>query len=345
MAWQDIFKKLWPKRSQEGVTQDSVLPGVAPSDSAPPAPVAPKKRRWRLYGAALILPAALLYYGIGGFMLTKIDDSLSFTPSAADLPAKGSRTVAMVSALMDREVNRHGWKPNNPWFYPSAFMDNMPNYQIGILTTCRSVALELKDHIGRLRGAGGTDVDLEKAYADLSFPPNNWFFSIHPPFIGASSSGFYKDSIKGFRKYNARVASGQAVYEKRADTLRATLDRLALSLGNASSKLDLQVDEGSKKLIDFQSDDIFYDARGQAYASYQILNALRGDYGDLIVNRQLSKLWDDMMEDLKAMVEIDPLYVTNAKPGGLISNDLVAQNAKLGLVRSRLREITQILEQ
>jgi hypothetical protein len=342
MAWTDRIKQMFAKRPPVTV-QDSVLPGVTPASAS--TPPTPKKRRWRLYGFAAIIPALLLYYGLGAVLLTKIDDSMNFTPSGADLPAKGSRAVAMVSALMNREVNEYGWKPNKPWFYATALMDNMPNYQIGILKTSRAVTLELKDHVGRLRGAGGIDSDLEKAYADLSFPPDNWFFSTRPPFVGASSAGFYKDAITGLRKYNGRVSTGQALYEKRADTLRATLDRMALSLGNASSQLDLQIDEGGKKWIDFQSDDVFYDSRGQAYAAYHILNALRSDYSDLIANRQLAKLWDDMMEDLKGMVEIDPLYVTNAKPGGLISNDLVAQNAKLGLVRSRLREITQILEQ
>ncbi len=342
MAWTDRFKTIWRGSKPAGQPlQDSVLPGVA----APVQPAPPQKRRWRRYLLLTLLPLLLLYYGVGGFLLSNVDANLAYTPSVADLPAKGSRTVAVVSGLIDREVNLHGWKPNKPWFYPTAFIDNMPNFQIGILTTNRAVALELRDHVARLRGAGGTDVDLEKAYADLSFPPDNWFISTHAPFIGSSSSGFYRRAITSFRQYNARVGAGQALYERRADTLHAVLDRLALSLGNASSELDIQVQTGGQKFIDFKSDDVFYNARGQAYAAYLVLAALRSDYGDLITNRQLGKLWDDLEQDLKAMVEIDPIYVTNAKPGGLISNDLLAQNAKLGQVRSRLREITAILEQ
>jgi hypothetical protein len=332
------------------IGSDSVLPGVpaAPEDSAQtPSNTGdakpPVKRRWRRTAIVALLPLLLVYYMAGALLLSKVDDNLSFVPGAKDLPANGSRTVAALSALMDREVTKHGWKPDNPWYFPTWLMDNMPNYQIGILKTTRQASLELKDHIARLRGAGGTDQDLEDAYQSLSFPPDKWYVNASPPLVSSSSGNNYKRAINSLRKYNARVGSGQALFERRQDTLAATLDRLALSLGNASDMLDRQVETGQKKIIDLKADDVFYDARGQAYAAYIIVNGLRADYADLIAQRQLGKLWDDMQQDLRELIQIDPLVVTNGKSGGLVPNDLTAQNAKLGQVRSRLREITSIL--
>jgi Uncharacterized protein conserved in bacteria (DUF2333) len=349
MALGHWFNQQWHKLTgRQAVGADSVLPGVAtaPSPSENPAsPPAKKPRSWRRRGALVFLPLLLLYYVIGAVVLTRIDDNLSFVPSGKDLPANGSRTVAVMSALMDREVNKHGWKPDNPWFYPTQLMDNMPNYQTGILKTVRQTALELKDHVARLRGAGGTDKDLEDAYQSLNFPPDKWFVNTSAPFVSSSSGNNYDRAVASLRKYNARVAAGQALYEKRSDTLSATLDRLALSLGNASNALDQQAEAGQKKLLDLQADDVFYDTRGQAYAAYLILAAMRDDYSDLIAARQLNKLWDDMQQDLRELVLVDPLVVTNGKSGGFIPNDLQAQNAKLGQVRSRLREITSILQQ
>jgi hypothetical protein len=333
-------------RGKSPVGADSVLPGVATAPAGGPSqPVAKPRRRWWWRSIFALLPLLLLYYMVGAVVLTRVDDNLAFVPGPKDLPANGSRTVAMMSALMDREVNGHGWTPDNPWFYPTQLMDNMPNFQTGILKTVRQSALELKDHVARLRGAGGTDQDLEDAFQSLSFAPDKWFLNTSAPFVSSSSGNNYDRAVKSLRKYNARLASGQALYEKRSDTLGATLDRLALSLGNASNALDQQADLGQKQWIDFKADDVFYDTRGQAYAAALILSSLRTDYSDLIAARQLNKLWDDMQQDLKELVQVDPLVVTNGKSGGLIPNDLLAQNAKLGQVRSRLREITSILQQ
>jgi Uncharacterized protein conserved in bacteria (DUF2333) len=350
MAFGQWFGRQWRNLTgRHGNADDSVLPGVAsaPAPAVMPTPgvAAPRRRRWLKRLLLALLPLVLLYYMIGAVFFTRLDDNLAFVPGPKDLPANGSRTIAMMSGLMDREVNGHGWTPDNPWFYPTYLMDNMPNFQTGILKTVRQTALELKDHVARLRGAGGTDQDLEDAFQSLNFPADKWFVNTSAPFVSSSSGNNYNRAVTSLRKYNARVASGQALFEKRSDTLGATLDRIALSLGNASNALDQQTEAGQKKLIDFKADDVFYDARGEAYAAYLILASLRSDYSDLIAARQLNKLWDDMQQDLRDLVQVDPMVVTNGKPGGLISNDLVAQNAKLGQVRSRLREVTNILLQ
>jgi Uncharacterized protein conserved in bacteria (DUF2333) len=347
MAVGQWLGRQWHKLTgKQAVGADSVLPGVATAPTPETLPAGTKRpRRWRRKAVLVLLPVLLLYYMVGAVVLTRVDDNLSFLPGTRDLPANGSRAVAVMSALMDREVSKHGWKPDNPWFYPTQMMDNMPNYQIGILKTVRQTALELKDHVARLRGAGGTDKDLEEAYQSLNFPPDKWFINTSAPFVSSSSGNNYDRAVASLRKYNARVASGQALYERRSDTLSATLDRIALSLGNASNSLDQQAEAGQKKWIDLKADDVFYDTRGQAYAASLVLAALRNDYSDLVAARQLNKLWDDMQQDLRELVMIDPLIVTNGKAGGLVPNDLQAQNAKLGQVRSRLREITSILQQ
>ncbi len=341
------FGRQWRKLTgKTEVSADSVLPGVAGTPTADPSVAAVKpKRRWRRYLFLTVLPLVLVYYMLGALLLSRVDDNLAFAPGAADLPPNGSRAVAAMSSLMNREVSTYGWKPDNPWFFPTWLMDNMPNFQTGILRTVRQTSLELKDHIARLRGAGGTDNDLEEAYQSLSFPPDKWYLNLSAPIISSSSGNNYNRAVKSLRKYNARVAGGTALYERRSDTLYATLDRMALSLGNASNMIDQQVDAGQKKIIDFNADNVFYDARGQAYAAYIILSALRSDYSELIAQRQLGKLWDDMLQDLRELIQVDPIMVTNGKSGGLVPNDLLAQNAKLGQVRSRLREITSILQQ
>ena len=69
-------------------------------DEAPPPP----PRRWPKLLGGLAL-ALLLYYPIGMIWVHRIDADPDFAASAGDATPGASRAVAVVSALIDREVN------------------------------------------------------------------------------------------------------------------------------------------------------------------------------------------------------------------------------------------------
>jgi hypothetical protein len=347
MSWwttlQAKFKRT-PKGGGDGYGFGSDPAAASPASTAS-TDSARRRWGWKLGGLATAALLLLAYYLIGAVLLTRIDDNLTFRPGKTDLPAGGSETVAMMSALLDREVRGYGWKPNNPWLYPTALMDNMPNYQLGILAGLRPVGLELRDSVGRLRGSGGTDKDLEAVYAALSYPPDRWFIGAKFPFLGMSSESFYRDAVKGLRSYNGRVSSGNAIYERRVDTLVRLLDRLSLSLGAASSDVDKRM-QTPGGLFDTQADDVFYRAKGQCYAAYLLLSAMRNDYAAVIRDRAVANLWADMMDELKQAVQLNPWIVSNGKSDDVfVQNHLAAQGVHLERARQRLREITGILQQ
>jgi hypothetical protein len=319
-------------------------PTLAGAEPAPSQDGGVKRlfRRTGLGVSAFVL-VLLLYYGLGGLLLSKVDADASFRPGAADLPANGSVAVGMASGLMDREVNVNGWVPNNPWFFPTGWIDNMPNFQRGVVEIVRQFSLEMRDQVGRLRGTGGTDPDLEAAFTSLSQSADLWWLNAHRPIFSTSAESRYRDGVAALRRYNLRVASGKAVFERRQDTLAATLDRLALSLGAASNALNQHATAYSSDLVDFGGDDVFYQAKGQAYASYMLLAGLRQDYDGLIRNRELAALWAQLMESLKQATELDPLVVQNNAADGLMPNHLLALDSTMQTARARLREITSIL--
>ncbi len=339
MQWLTRWKLSWQARRQQRAE------GAASNDESLVAFLNDRLGRagW-ITGAALLL--LFLYFGVGGIALSTVDDDLAFRPSPADLPPGGSVAVAMSSGLLDRELNTHRWTPDDPWFFPTGLIDNMPAFQTGMRQTTQQFLLELKDQVARARGSGSTAPDLEKAFADLSYPPDRWWLGTDWPWIRGSSTSYYRDAVTELRRYNSRVGNGQALFERRADTLNAVLDRLALSLGSASAQLDQHVaNHAGKGLIDWQSDNVFYNVRGQAYAAHMILRGLREDYGGLIRQRELATVWGELMRSLEALIAIDPLIVANSDPQGLlINNHLTAQGVLLMRARTELREITAILQ-
>lgn len=287
----------------------------------------------------------VLYYGIGGWLIHSIDDDADFRPMAEDMVPGGSHAVAMTAALIQREVDDKRWVANDPWFIPSAFLDNMPNYQQGIVSALARFSFELTDQLGRTRGSSQADPDLQSASGLLQYAGDVWVWdpsvSLMPR---ASSEAQYKEARKALLSYNARLAAGEAVFERRGDNLMATLDRIALDLGSSSAVLDQAVVENSSQFLDSSADDHFYNVKGQLYAYYLLLGALGQDFDALITEKELKGAWEQMQDSLHKAAMLSPWVVVNGKPDGqVLPSHLAAQGFYLLRARTQLREITNIL--
>ncbi len=302
---------------------------------------------WRRHWAALLggfVVLVALYYPIGMLMVHQIDDDTGYQAAAADLPPNGSRAVAIARALIDREVNQHHWVANDPFFYPGSALDNMPNFQQGMIAGLGRFAFELTDQIGRTRGSSQTDPDLQEAAGALQFSGTKWVFDFSTSLMpSATSQSQYRKAIHGLDSYNKRLSLGQAVFERRSDNLQATLDRIALDLGSASAALDHHISESSGRWIDFQADDVFYYVKGQTYAYFMVMRELQQDFAGVIKERELGAAWQQMLDSLRDAASLDPLFVMNSRPDGTLQNHLAVQGFYLLRARTQMREITNIL--
>lgn len=287
------------------------------------------------FAAALAAVLLVLYFGLGGLFSGSIDDNLAFRPSAADLPPGGSVAVAMAGAVLDREVNRHGWSPDDPWFYPSALADNRPAWQRGIRTgVLRFVAA--------LNARQPEDPDLMRAREELEIRPDRWWIGTDWPWLRATSASAYRDAVEAIRAYNARVAKGEAPLTRDAATLAGLLENLARALGDARGALALHVEGGTPEGYARRpgNDEMFHAVRGEAYVASLILTGLREDFGQTIRQHRLAARWATMARSLEQVVDLDPLVVTAGHPGSfLIKNHLMEQ----GFALQRTGELLQAL--
>ena len=287
----------------------------------------------------------IIYYPIGMLWWHAINDDLSFDVSAQSLQPGQSRAVAVAAGLIDREVNKTGWVANNPFFTPSAMLDNMPAYQQGIISALARFAFELADQIGRTRGSSEIDKDLKDASGLLQYSGTVWRWdpsvSLAPT---ATSEEQYEKARKALENYNRNLAANKAVFERRGDNLLATLERIALDLGSSSAVLERHVAEHSSDFLDFQADDLFYGIKGQTYAYYVVLRALGGDFDNVLRERELGAVYQQMLGSLREAAALDPWVVTNGTPDGLFPNShLAVQGFYLLRARTQLREISDIL--
>lgn len=308
-------------------------------------PMRPRASRWRWVRALLVLVvAAVLGMAVAMGIRSKIDDDLAFAP--ASVPNGGSQMVAMVAALMAREVDRNGWTPNDPFFLPGHWIDNMPNFQRGILDACARIATEMAEYLGRARGSSEIDPDLSQASSMFRSPPDIWIFNWRVSMLPTSSAeANYREGIKALGRYNDKLAAGRGTFDRRADNMISALERIASDLGNTAAILSERIDSHSGDWWDFHADDTFYRAKGKVYAYAMILQALGRDFEQVLQTRDVGQVYGQMLTALRTGARVDPLIVLNGAPDSVSRpNHLAVLGFETLRARVQMREVTGVLE-
>ncbi|MDF1585369.1 DUF2333 family protein [Marinimicrococcus flavescens] len=310
------------------------------------APAGKPQGNWAKRGLGVVGVLAVLaglYYAGGALWLHEIDDDPGFAQDV-EVPENGSRAVAVAAALIDREVNVHRWVANDPWFQPAAILDNMPNFQAGIVAALSRFAIELTDQIARARGTSQVDPDADSAAGRLKYPGDVWIFEWSSTPVQPSSESQYRKAIEDLRRYNERLAAGNANFERRSDNLMATLERIAADIGGSSAALSQRIEDYGDAWIDPAADDLFYATKGRLYAYYLLLEALGIDYAGVLGERNVQRNWDEMLASLRAAAALAPWVVANGElDGQTVPNHLAAQGFLLLRARFQLYEVINIL--
>lgn len=285
-----------------------------------------------------VLAGLVLLWIAGMAFIHRIDDDLTFRP-ATD---QGSQAVATAAALLDREIAR--WTPNAPWFHPAASLDNMPNYQIGILSGTARFTLEMAEQLARTRGSSSIDVDLDRAAGLLRYDPTTWLWGQGNLVPKPTATSQYKIAVQHLRAYNQRLAADRAVYDRRADNLIGLLERIASDLGSVSASLDLRTQESNAAYFDREADDIFYNVKGRTYVYALLLRDIGADFDQVLREKQAAQIWANMLASLNVAAEMDPIVVSNGKQDGLLfPSHLTAQGFYLLRARTQMREAIDAL--
>jgi len=347
-GWRQIRERLqgWGAKMSHAGADDGAPEAPRPG----PNPDAPHHEyRWGFIAriALIVMLVLVVVYPAIAWFNSHIDDNPSFAAPNGSVRAGQSQSVANAIALLNQEVNVRAWPANDPWFFPNALLDNMPNYQKGILAAMGRFAFELTDQVGRARGSSEADPDLQTAAGLLQYPPDVWIWNPSTSFWPtATSESQYRKAIKALTKYNERLAAGKAVFDTRADNLKFTLDRMAADLGSSSSAIDQHIRNTAGFPFQNQTDDIFYTTKGQMYGYYIVLKGMEKDFAGVIKQRDLSVPWANMMTSFRAAIALRPMVVLNGAPDSdFIPCTLCGEGFWLLRARTQLREITNILQQ
>ena len=279
-----------------------------------------------LVGVGVLLALAL-YYPVGAWRASVVDDNPHFAPGP--LAPGQSQAIALAALLIRREIDQHGWAPNKPFFMPAAILTDMPNFQKGVMVGIGRFAREVSD----------LDGDLARAAELLQYPATTWMIDPSAPWAHTlSAEKQYRNAARGFESFNQKLAAQQGNFPHRRDRLAALVEAFADELDQQAALLDV-VASGTS-WFDRQPERVFYSGKGRAYAALMLLTSLGEDFAPDLAETGLTESWRKMLASVSAAALPAPwLVLTGSPDANFWPNHPAQQGFYLLRAKSRLVEL------
>ena len=275
----------------------------------------------------------------------------------------GYITTAALIKVSETLLNKNGGYLSNDVLPPSVFMDNIPNWEFGVLTQVRDLSLALRNDISRSQSQSIEDKDIIAVENQFRIDSNSWML---PP-----AESEYHKAINGLTAYLTRLSDNDtqdAQFYARADNLNDWLSlitkrlgslsqRLSASVGQARINTDLAGDTGAQqstptsKIIEVQTpwfkiDDVFYEARGSAWALSILLRAVETDFQDILKKKNAQVSVQQIIRELEATQDtVWSPVILNGGGFGLFANHSLVMANYISRANAAVIDLQQLLKQ
>jgi hypothetical protein len=327
---------------------------------------------WRARGALwttglLAITLVIVLTGIGIYW--------SRTPASFDVVANaqamaerdhehlvpGYVTTATLITVMSTLLDKPGGYLSNDVMPPGVLLDNMPNWEFGVLVQSRDLAHALRNDFSRSQSQSTEDPDLVIAEPRFNFDSESWLF---PP-----SESQYREGIKALQRYLHRLAQADdpdAQFYTRADNLNQWLGLVSKRLGSLSQRLSASVgqmrvntdlagdtaahqatprpSEMEVKTPWLQIDDVFYESRGSAWTLIEFLKAVEYDFHDVLVKKNALVSLRQIIRELEATQQTvwSPI-ILNGSGFGLVANHSLVMASYLSRANAAVIDLRDLL--
>ncbi|MBK5940190.1 DUF2333 family protein [Halochromatium roseum] len=292
------------------------------------------------------------------------------TGSGREALAKLSGDVYVSTAIRVAEtlLKKPGGFTRNDVLPPGILMDNMPNWEYGVLTELRDTVRALRNDFSRSQSQSIESDYLKNADSDFAFSSNAW--------ILPSSEEMYRDGAKQLEGYLAALMKkdSNAGFFARADNLRAYLMVIEKRLGSFGQQLAASVAdpalastlEGKEAemagnmnapqsgvvapvVLDrtpwTQIDDVFYQARGYSWALLHMMQAIEIEFRKVLEDKNAEVSMQQIIRELeKATVRKYSPMVLNGHGFGVLANHSLILASYMGRANAAIIDLRTLLE-
>jgi hypothetical protein len=321
-----------------------------------------RSRYARIFG--YVLAAVLLLNIAVGIYWSRMPDVFWVNHSIDDERiVVGYATTDSLIRVAETLLEKPGGYLSNDRMPPSVFLDNIPNWEYGVLQQVRDLARVVRNDHSRSQSQSKENPAIAAAEPRFFFDRNSW---ILPP-----SESEYRDAIAGFKNYRDQLAdesSTDAQFYARADNLREWLAQVEKRLGSLTRRLgdsvavnrintDLAGDpaaEASNRQADtvdvktswFEVDDVFFEARGASWALVHFFRAAEFDFAQVLADKNAESSVRQIIRELEASLQ--PLrspMILNGSGYGLFANHSLVMANYLARANTAVINLRDLLDQ
>lgn len=330
---------------------------------------APRSSRWKLNGI-LVAGLALVFLILATMWWwdTEPDyfDPIKATQEAAKARQQsvvvGTATTTALIRSTEVMLDKRGGYLSNDKLPPGVLMDNLPNWEFGVVTASRDLTRALRNEFSRSQTQSVEDKDLQEAEPLISSPNDRWLLP--------SSESQYRKAIERIDSYAARLADSDvddAQFYARADNLADFLSVVSTRLGSLSQRLSASVGQmridtdlandpnaqqskpaASSRIVKTpwtQIDDNFYEARGYSWALREQLEAIRVDFGPVLRDKNAMISLEQVIRELEeAQNPLSSPMVLNGSPFGFFANHSLVLANYISRANAALIELRELLK-
>ncbi len=265
--------------------------------------------------------------------------------------------------VLDWLLEKPGGYLSNDVTPPGLWLDNMPSFELGVLTQCRDLARVLRNYHSRSQSQSIEDDDLAAAEPALNTDSTSWLFP--------AAEVRYREAADALTSYETRLTDSNpadAQFYARADNLREWLAVVELRLGSLSQRLSASVgqtrvntDLGGApsgaaarespgevivKTPWLEIDDVFYEARGTAWALLVFLRATQFDFERTLEDKNAVVSLRQIIRELEeGLAPIRSPIILNGQGFGMLPNHSLVLASYLSRAHSAVADLRSLLEQ
>jgi len=274
----------------------------------------------------------------------------------------GSTTVATMIKITDVLLNKRGGYLTNDIMPPGAWMDNVPNWEFGVLGQIRDMARNLRKNMSRSQSQSTEDKGLVTTENQFYFDMDSWLLP--------ETETEYRKGIVSLRDYLKRLGDPDqqsAQFYARADNLTAWLSEVGTRLGSLSQRLSASVgkrqldtslagDPAARQSTRTQSDlelktpwreldDIFYESRGTTWALIHLLKAVEIDFRDVLDKKNARVSLQQIIRELEPTQDAlwSPI-ILNGYGLGLVANHSLVMASYISRANAAIIDLRRLLE-
>ena len=276
-------------------------------------------------------------------------------------PVTGFVTANTVAVLAETLLEKRGGYLSNDVFPPGLYLDNVPNWEFGVLVHLRDMSRALRNDLSRSQSQSAEDRDLANAQGNFFYDNASWIFP--------QSEAEYRDGADRVYAYAVRLTRPEAQdtqFYARADNLARWLQEVATRLGDLSQRLSQSVgkrqlnlglasDPAAEMATDvpadiqtrtswFAIDDVFFEARGQTWALIHLLKAVEHDFGAVLEDKNARVSLRQIIRELEATQE--PIWspmILNGGGFGFLANHSLVMASYVSRVNAALLDLSNLL--